>query len=84
LNGTFDDFKVTQMSIEYSKCVDDPKCKSKEEVDEFVSRIEIVLFKYDYKFNPVKHYGQPLFKQEEMLLRYLVEPSKVKSLEYFV
>ena len=73
-----------KMFFRIEKCTKKSFCKPENEIDKFISKIEVVMFNYEYQFNPDIHNQEPLFRQETILDSQNLDSSKLFELNALV
>ena len=64
-----------KMFLRIEKCSNKSFCKPEQEIDDFVNRIEVTLFNYEYEFYPELHNKEPLVRQEAILVQQNLDSS---------
>ena len=81
--GTSWDWIYSQLSFEIHKCTGS-NCKSEEEINRFISQMQVSVFVEEYIFDPKIHHAEPLFRNDRLLSYSVLNPSELVIEQQFM
>ena len=81
--GTSWDWIYTLLSLEIHKCTGS-NCKSEEEINEFVGRLQVSVYVEEYIFDPKIHILEPLFRNDRLLSFSVLNPFELHQEQHYI
>ena len=81
--GTSWDWIMTLLSFEIHKCTGS-NCKSEDEINRFISQMQVSVFVEEYVFDPKIHNAEPLFRNDRLLSNSVLNPSELVMNHQFI